>query len=205
MRVGRATRCGDDGWEQECHRQIQCGGHGAGSPIWDGDESGMARSTGQGWQMRSWYLLEVFRSDGPQMLCRWYTSDQTGCSGGTDCAVAPAGLNLANGDYKWRILDYGEYGYGTFTPFKTFTLNSACYSLTINGEPGRCSGTINASAPVQEGTRAGIGGASQSWCRRQAISSRTGVRMRVGRPTRSGDDEREQNRHRQLQRRGLAL
>ena len=31
---------GDDGWEQECHRQLQCGGHGSGSPIWNVDLMG---------------------------------------------------------------------------------------------------------------------------------------------------------------------
>ena len=96
---------------------------------WDGSShwTGLANAT--------WYLLEVFRSDDTQMLYQWYTAEQVGCASGTDCAVTPAGLNLANGDYKWHLLDYGEYGYGTFTAFKDFTLNSACYVLTTAVNP----------------------------------------------------------------------
>ena len=69
----------------------------------------------------TWYLLEVFRSDDTQMLYQWYTSARAGGSGGHGLCSHAGGLNLANGDYKWHLLDYGEYGYGTFTPFKTFT------------------------------------------------------------------------------------
>ena len=106
---------------------------------WDGSFhwTGLANAT--------WYLLEVFRSDDTQMLYQWYTAEQVGCASGTDCAVTPAGLNLANGDYKWHLLDYGEYGYGSFTPFKTFTLNAACYQLTTVVNPTG-SGVINAPA-----------------------------------------------------------
>jgi hypothetical protein len=83
---------------------------------WDGSFhwTGLADAT--------WYLVEVFRSDDTQVLYQWYTAEQAGCVGSTDCAVTPESLNLASGDYKWHILDYGEYGYGSFTPFKTFTL-----------------------------------------------------------------------------------
>jgi hypothetical protein len=72
----------------------------------------------------TWYLLEVQTSAGVQVFRNWYTAAQTGCAGGTGCGVTvPALSGLANGDYKWRILDYGPYGYGTHTPFMNFTLN----------------------------------------------------------------------------------
>lgn len=70
------------------------------------------------------YLLEVQKPDNTYMLYKWYTSAQTGCAGGTNCSISPAQLSgLANGDYKWRIRDYGSYGYGPFTPYMNFTLN----------------------------------------------------------------------------------
>ena len=72
----------------------------------------------------TWYLLEVYTSGGTQVLRKWYTSAQTGCSGGTACSVSHLRrLAWRMADYKWRILDYGAYGYGTFTPYLEFTLN----------------------------------------------------------------------------------
>jgi uncharacterized repeat protein (TIGR02543 family) len=72
----------------------------------------------------TWYLLEVYTADGTvQVFRKWYTSSQTGCSGGTSCSIAPPETSgLANGNYKWRILDYGAYGYGTWTGYMNFTL-----------------------------------------------------------------------------------
>jgi hypothetical protein len=70
------------------------------------------------------YLLEVQRADGTLVLRRWYTAAQAGCEGGTDCSLSPTQLaTLAGGDYKWHMRDYGSYGYGSFTPYMTFTLN----------------------------------------------------------------------------------
>ena len=62
---------------------------------WDGSFhwTGLADAT--------WYLLEVYTADDTQVLYQWYTSAQSGCAGGTERGVTPAGLNLANGDYKW--------------------------------------------------------------------------------------------------------
>jgi uncharacterized repeat protein (TIGR02543 family) len=96
----------------------------------------------------TWYLIEVQTSGGAQVFRQWYTSTQSNCSGGTACSVSPAGLSLANGDYKWRVLDYGPYGYGTNSAFKNFTLDLtlACYTLTTNVNPGG-GGTVN--APIQ--------------------------------------------------------
>ena len=57
--------------------------------------------------------------------------------GDRSCVVSPAGtLNLVNGDYKWRIRDYGATGYGSYTAFQNFTLNTAGVEL---GQP---SGTL---------------------------------------------------------------
>jgi uncharacterized repeat protein (TIGR02543 family) len=72
----------------------------------------------------TWYLIQVQMSDGTPVFIQWYTSEQAACSGGTACSVVVSELNLAEGGYKWRILDYGAYGYGTFTPFKSFTITN---------------------------------------------------------------------------------
>jgi uncharacterized repeat protein (TIGR02543 family) len=98
----------------------------------------------------TWYLIEVQTSGGTQVFRQWYTSTQTGCSGGTACSVTAAGLNLANGDYKWRVLDYGAYGYGINSAFEDFTLNVACYTLTTNVSPGG-SGTVDVPAQTCAG------------------------------------------------------
>jgi len=72
----------------------------------------------------TWYLLEVETSTGTPVYSAWYTSSGAGCGSGTACSVAPVELmNLANGDYKWRIQDYGPSGYGSFTGYQNFTLN----------------------------------------------------------------------------------
>jgi len=72
----------------------------------------------------TWYLLEVYTADGStQVFRKWYTSPQTGCSSGTACSIVPLETaSLASGAYKWRILDYGAYGYGTWTSYTNFTL-----------------------------------------------------------------------------------
>ena len=85
----------------------------------------------------TWYNLEVQTSSGTPVLDDWYLAGETGCSGDLSCVVSPAGtLNLANGDYKWRIRDYGATGYGNYTAFQNFTLNAASIEL---GQP---SGTL---------------------------------------------------------------
>jgi hypothetical protein len=99
----------------------------------------------------TWYLIEVQTSGGTQVFYKWYTSAQTNCSGGTACSVTPSGLSLADGDYKWYVLDYGAYGYGINSAFKTFTLSgAACYSLTKNASPA-LSGVINTPAQTCPG------------------------------------------------------
>ena len=120
---------------------------------WDGSFTWMGLSNA------SWYLIEVQNSGGTQVFRKWYTSTQTNCSGGTSCLVIPSGLGLANGDYKWRVLDYGEYGYGINSAFKNFTLSGACYSLITNVLPGgggtvavpsqTCAGGYTAGSSIQ--------------------------------------------------------
>ena len=61
---------------------------------------------------------------------------ETGCAGGTACSLTPADMGLPNGDYQWRVMDYGAYGYGIWTNFKSFTLNAACYTLTTDVNSG---------------------------------------------------------------------
>jgi hypothetical protein len=93
----------------------------------------------------TWYLIEVQTDGGTQVFRKWYTSSQTNCAGGTACSVTPTGLTLENEKYKWRVLDYGAYGYGINSAFKSFTMNSACYTLTTNVDPAG-SGAVNVPA-----------------------------------------------------------
>jgi len=84
----------------------------------------------------TWYLVQVQTLDDTVILQQWYTAETVGCAGGTACSISPAEtLNLGNGDYKWRILDYGDYGYGSWTAYTNFTLNAACYTLTMDVLP----------------------------------------------------------------------
>ena len=70
------------------------------------------------------YYLEVQTSSGAAVFNAWYMSEWTGCAGGTTCAISPSEtMNLANGDYQWRIQDYGLYGFGSLTSWQSFTLN----------------------------------------------------------------------------------
>jgi len=67
------------------------------------------------------YYLEFQKADGTLVLRKWYYTN-TSCTG-LDCAVTATELaGIANGDYKWHILDYGVYGYGSWAPYKNFTL-----------------------------------------------------------------------------------
>jgi uncharacterized repeat protein (TIGR02543 family) len=108
--------------------------------------------TWSGFSDATWYLIEVQTSSGTQVFRQWYTSTQTNCADGTACSVTPIGLSLANGDYKWRVLDYGAYGYGTNSAFKTFTLDltTTCHTLTMGVNPTG-SGAVNATAQNCEG------------------------------------------------------
>ena len=93
------------------------------------------------------YLLEVYKPDNSFALWKWYTAAQAGCAGGTDCSITPtATLNLANGEYKWRVADYDTTdGYGIITNLSTFTLSGACYKLTTIASPG-IGGNVTAGA-----------------------------------------------------------
>ena len=73
----------------------------------------------------SHYYLEVQTGTGQGVYSGWYSSTDGGCESGTACVVFPAGLQgLANGEYRWRVLDYGSgYGYGNWADFQYFTLN----------------------------------------------------------------------------------
>jgi uncharacterized repeat protein (TIGR02543 family) len=89
------------------------------------------------------YYLELLKADNTLVHRKWYEAG-TYCIG-LDCVVTPAIGSLPNGDYKWRVLDYGGYGYGSWTNFTNFTLDAACYTLTTAVNlPG--SGTVTTSA-----------------------------------------------------------
>lgn len=123
----------------------------------------------------TWYLLEVYTSTGSQLLRKWYTSAQTNCPSGTACSLtpSPSDLNLGNGDYQWRVLDYGASGYGIWPLFKNFTLGAACYTLTtnvgpagsgsVNVPPQSCTGGYTAGSVVQLSAVPGTGYAFSTW------------------------------------------
>jgi hypothetical protein len=70
----------------------------------------------------TWYHLEVQDTEASIVLSNWYAVSEN-CVG-LICAVTPAEtLSLPNGTYRWRILDYGSYGYGLTTEFQSFTLH----------------------------------------------------------------------------------
>ena len=82
-------------------------------------------------------------------------------------------MSLANGDYKWRVMDYGAYGYGTNSAFKTFTLNASllhtddqCQSgqqREVNAPTQTCAGGYLAGSVVQLTAVPGSGYAFSSW------------------------------------------
>ena len=119
------------------------------------------------------YLLEVYTPAMTQLYRKWYTSAQTGCASGTNCSLTPSDLSLSNGNYQWRVLDYGAYGYGIWTHFKSFALNANCYTLTINENPAgsgtvttptqTCSGGYLAGTVVQLTAVPGSGYVFSSW------------------------------------------
>ena len=87
----------------------------------------------------TWYDLQVETASGEVLFDYWYMSEEVGCAGGVTCAVAPLQtMNLPNGDYRWRIQDYGAYGYGVWTAYQTFTLNVSTAVVQL-GQP---SGTL---------------------------------------------------------------
>ena len=88
-----------------------------------------------GFRDATWYHLEVQTASGGPVLNYWYTSAETGCAGGTTCVVSPPEtLNLGNGDYQWRIQDYGATGYGSWTGYQDFTLNISSAPVVL-GDP----------------------------------------------------------------------
>jgi hypothetical protein len=67
-----------------------------------------------------YYHVQVYTTGGALVQEEWYTLSI--CSG-LECTVSPTDtLNLANGDYKWRVQSYGTGGYTPWTDYKTFTL-----------------------------------------------------------------------------------
>jgi hypothetical protein len=74
-----------------------------------------------------YYRLEVYDANDVLIYGQWYTNSI--CTG-LECALSPAAtLSLANGDYRWRVQTYGPAGFGPFTEFMSFTLNTAAIAL----------------------------------------------------------------------------
>ncbi len=70
----------------------------------------------------TWYELEVQTAGGTQMFDLWYTKASAGCETDTSCMVIPTeAVNIVNGEYQWRVRDYGSYGYGNWTGWQSFT------------------------------------------------------------------------------------
>ena len=46
-------------------------------------------------------------------------------------------LSLANGDYKWHVLDYGAYGYGLNSAFKDLHVERSLLHAGDERQPGR--------------------------------------------------------------------
>ena len=69
-----------------------------------------------------YYHLQVYDASTEALVQEeWYTLSI--CSG-LECAASPVEtLNLANGEYKWRVQTYGTEGYTSWTAYQTFTLN----------------------------------------------------------------------------------
>ncbi len=92
------------------------------------------------------YILQVKMDNNTQVFYKSYTAAQAGCQGGTACSITvPELSNLANGNYKWRIWDFGPYGTGVLSPYTTFILNIPCYTLTTTVSRNG-SGTVTATS-----------------------------------------------------------
>ena len=71
----------------------------------------------------TWYLLEVQPSNGDPVLLKWYSAIEAGCDSDLSCAVSPAEtVVLPQGTTSGASVDWGEYGYGLWTEYTTFTL-----------------------------------------------------------------------------------
>ena len=78
--------------------------------------------TWTGLSTAEFYHLQVYNATTDTLVQEeWYTLSI--CTG-LECGVSPVDtLNLANGDYKWRVQTYGTEGYTSWTDFATFSLN----------------------------------------------------------------------------------
>ncbi|HLO14345.1 MAG TPA: ABC transporter substrate-binding protein, partial [Anaerolineales bacterium] len=89
------------------------------------------------------YFLEVYDATTNTLIHgQWFT---TSICSGLDCSVSPAEtLNLANSDYQWRVQTYGASGFGPYTEFMNFTLNTPTVILiSPSGTLGSWSNTFH--------------------------------------------------------------
>jgi hypothetical protein len=96
------------------------------------------------------YLLEVYDASDTRIYRAWQTPISAGCVGGGTCTKVVAALGaLADGEYTWRIQDYGtSYGYGQWTDFTNFNINITAPTpdvvlLTPDGEQTSWNGTFS--------------------------------------------------------------
>ncbi len=91
------------------------------------------------------YYVQILQADDSNVWTQWYPAADN-CTG-LDCHITLSSLStLPTGGYKWRVLDWGDYGYGAWTDFLPFNTNQACYALTTSVLPTG-SGTVSATAP----------------------------------------------------------
>jgi hypothetical protein len=68
------------------------------------------------------YLVQVQNASGTVIKNKWFKASDF-CNAALSCNVIYTGINLPNGTYKWRVQDYGAYGYGSWTALQQFILN----------------------------------------------------------------------------------
>ncbi len=85
----------------------------------------------------TYYYMQVQTASGGAVFDAWYTSGEAGCEGGTSCGVTPnQALHMNSGEYRWRLLDYGGYGYGRWTAWQSFSLDVPVASVSLGGPAG---------------------------------------------------------------------
>ena len=73
----------------------------------------------------SWYILNVRNATGALIKNIWVSAADAQCNTDTSCSYVIPSLELVNGLYSWRVEDYGAYGHGLWTEYKSFVLNVA--------------------------------------------------------------------------------
>jgi CubicO group peptidase (beta-lactamase class C family) len=80
----------------------------------------------------TWYILNVRNSSDVLIKNIWVSAADAQCASDTSCTYVIPGMNLANGSYSWRVLNYSPSGYGTWSAYTPFTLSIAPMSTLIS-------------------------------------------------------------------------